>query len=91
MKINGVNINKIINSYNNNNKVDKKQEISKKDSVEISNVGKSLSAYSINENFTTPKEKIEKLKQEVSKGTYKRDAKLVAEKIIQTIKQQQTK
>ena len=32
------------------------------------------------------KEKIEKIKKEITNGTYKRDAKLVAEKVLENLK-----
>lgn len=87
MKINGVNPSEIIKLYSQNKKgVEKKEEVSKSDSIQISSLGKSLSAYSLDGNFVNRDEKIEKLRNEVSSGTYKRDSKLVAAKIIEEMK-----
>lgn len=87
MKINGVNPNKIVNFYSNNKKtVEKKEQIMQKDSIQISSAAKNLSSYLIDDNFTNSKEKIEKLKNEVANGTYNRDSKLVAAKILEEIK-----
>ena len=87
MKINGVNPNKIVNLYSNNKKnVERKSEVSQKDTIEISSVGKSLSSYSIDDKFINSNEKIEKLKNEIQNGTYNRDSKLVAAKILDAMK-----
>ncbi|MDW8799707.1 flagellar biosynthesis anti-sigma factor FlgM [Clostridium sp. A1-XYC3] len=87
MKINGVSPNNIVGLYSNNKMaVEKKMELSQKDSIQISSVAKSLSSYSIDDKFVTSKEKIERLKSEISNGTYNRDSKLVAAKILEEMK-----
>jgi negative regulator of flagellin synthesis FlgM len=89
MKINGVTPSKVMNLYSNNTKnVQKKTEVSKKDSVQISSLGKKLSSYSLEGETVNSKEKIEELRNQVSKGTYNRDSKLVAGKIIDETKRQ---
>lgn len=86
MKINGISQTKAINVYNDYKKnVDKKDVKPKGDSIEISSLGKSLSAYSTQETCVNSKEKIEGIAQEISKGTYNRDSKLIAEKIMEQI------
>jgi negative regulator of flagellin synthesis FlgM len=88
MKINGVNPSKGVEFYSNNIKnVQKKAEVSKKDSIQISSLGKSLSSYSLDDKFINSSENIEKIKGQISNGTYSRDSKLVAGKIIEEIKQ----
>jgi negative regulator of flagellin synthesis FlgM len=88
MKINNVGVNKVINLYNVNKKnIDKNPVKQTKDSIEISSVGKSLSSLSIEGGFGNSAEKIERLRNEVSKGTYKADSKLVASKMIDIMKE----
>lgn len=87
MKIDRISANKITRVYGKNKakevgKIDKP----KGDSVEISTIGKNLSSYSIDKNTINSKEKIEKLRMEVSTGTYNRDSKLVAYKMIDIMK-----
>lgn len=90
MKINGVNPSKVVNLYAQNKKnVDKKEQVSKKDSIEISSLGKNLSTYSLDENFVNPKEKIEKLKNQVESGTYNIDSKSIAKKILENMNKNQ--
>jgi len=86
------NTNKIINLYNNNKKnIENKESDGKskaKDSVEISSLGKSLSNYSTNEDIINSSEKVAKIKEEILKGTYNRDSKLVADGILEAMKEQ---
>ncbi|AGK97799.1 flagellar biosynthesis anti-sigma factor FlgM [Clostridium pasteurianum] len=91
MKINGVGLGKVLQMYNNNrvNKnvsENKTAEKSTKDSLEISKLGKSLSAYSTEDNFGTSKAKLAEIKKQVENGTYNRDSKLVAQKLLDHIK-----
>lgn len=88
MKINNVGVNKVINLYNVNKKnVDKSTAVEKKDTVEISSLGKSLSSLSLDGNFENSAKKIEALRNEVSQGTYKPDSRLVAQKMLDIIKE----
>lgn len=87
MKINRVAPSKITNVYG-KNKMSKSTNVNKtqKDTLQISDVGKSLSAYSSNIKGPSSKEKIERLRMEVSKGTYNKDSKLIAEKMFKIMK-----
>lgn len=88
MAINGVTSSKIVDFYNSTNKnmVQKKSAERSTDSIQISALGKSLSTYSLDDNFDISKAKIEELKNKVSNGTYNVDAKLVAQKIYDNFK-----
>lgn len=87
MKINGVGVNKIINLYNNNKKVAENNSVkNNKDRIEISSLGKSLSSLSVEENFENSTEKLEKIKNQISQGTYKADSTQTAKKMIDIIK-----
>lgn len=93
MKINGVGLGKVLQMYNNNSSNNNKNisenktaEKSAKDSLEISKLGKSLSAYSTEDNFGTSKAKLEEIKKQVENGTYNRDSKLVAQRLLDHIK-----
>ena len=87
MKINGVNPSKIVNLYSNQVKnVGKKTEVSQKDSIQISSLGKNLSSYSLDDKFVNSNEKIETIRNEIANGTYSRDSKLVAAKMLEEIK-----
>lgn len=93
MRVGGLNnADKIISLYNNNKKnIDDKELKDKgneKDSIQISSLGKSLSAYSTNGELVNSSEKLEKIKEEISKGIYNRDSKLVADSILRAIKEQ---
>ncbi len=87
MKISGINSSEFPNIH-----IDKKKNVKKADveaitdRVEISSVGKSLSGYSSGENFGVSAEKLNSIKNELTAGTYNRDSKLVAQKIIDTMK-----
>lgn len=87
MKINGVNPSKILNIYAKQVKnVEKQTTVQQKDSIQISSLGRNLSAYSLDENFVNSNEKIEALKNQIANGTYSVDSKLVAAKILEQIK-----
>ncbi|WP_010292443.1 flagellar biosynthesis anti-sigma factor FlgM [Clostridium senegalense] len=84
MKINSTSNFMAINSYKNVNKtVAKTNEVSIKDSCEISNLGKTLNTMAATDLKEAPTERIEKIKAQIKEGTYKVDSKLVAEKIIE--------
>lgn len=83
MKIIGNSINKIVNTY----EIKKKQtrdidKILKKDTLEISSVGKNLSSFAGDDISVDSTEKINRIKSEIENGTYKIDSKLIAEKIL---------
>ncbi len=87
MKITGVSSNDYISIHNDSKKsVDKKAEVNRKDRLEISSVGKSLSGYSTDGNFGVSDSKVQSIRSEVSAGTYNKDSKLVAQKIVDAMK-----
>ncbi|ERI90869.1 flagellar biosynthesis anti-sigma factor FlgM [Clostridiales bacterium oral taxon 876 str. F0540] len=87
MRINGVQPSKIVNLYNGNKKaIENSSSKSSKDSIEISSLGKSLSSISTEDSFGNSNEKIERIKKEISQGTYKADSKLTASKMIDIMK-----
>lgn len=89
MKIGGVGSNSAINSYDRNkNTLDNKKvnNNKKKDSIEISSLGKSLSKYSIEEGKINSKERVETIRQEISKGTYNTNSKYIAQGLIDAMK-----
>jgi negative regulator of flagellin synthesis FlgM len=87
MKINNVGVNKVINLYNVNKKnVEKSSAAEKRDTVEISSLGKSLSSLSNDTSFENSAQKIDNLRKEVSQGTYKPNSSLTAKKMIDAMK-----
>lgn len=87
MKISGTGINKIINIYEKNNKkIEKTKEVEKKDSLEISKIGKNLSSFAVDDKKSISQEKLEKIRNEIANGTYNVDGKLVAQKMIDIMK-----
>lgn len=87
MKINEISYSKAINMYRDSSKVNEKKAVSQRtDSLEISELGKSLSSYSIEGKNFSSEEKIQSIRSEISKGTYKSNSKLTAQKIIDIVK-----
>ncbi|WP_446897249.1 flagellar biosynthesis anti-sigma factor FlgM [Clostridium sp. LBM24168] len=87
MKVNGISSNQMVNPYSENKRGrDINHEVRGKDSISISSIGKSLSSYSLDGKAIDSKEKVEGIKKAISNGTYNVDAKLVAQKIIDTMK-----
>ena len=87
MKINGISQTKAIGLYNDYKKhVEKKEVKQQGDSIQISSLGKSLSTYSTEDILENRAEKVQSIANEVANGTYSRDSKLVAEKMLDNIK-----
>jgi negative regulator of flagellin synthesis FlgM len=87
MKINGIGPSNIVKMYNNNRAAENRRETEqKKDSLEISSVGRSLSAMSPEQNPINSEEKLEALRKAVAQGTYKPNAQQTAKKMIDIIK-----
>lgn len=88
MNINSVGVNKVINVYNDANKrgIEKKSDVKKSDSIEISNIGKSLSSFGLEKNLNISKERLDSLSNQVSNGTYKVDSSVLASKLLSVVK-----
>ena len=88
MNINSVGINSVTKIYNEANRktVDKKSETNKSDSIEISNIGKSLSSFSLEQKLNVSNERLESLSNQVSKGTYNVDSNVLATKLLNILK-----
>jgi len=90
MKINNVSMNKVINLYSDNKKVEsKKIEAVRKDSIEISKAARSLSGIHDGETFGNSEAKIEALRKQVSQGTYSANASSTAKRMIDIIKERE--
>jgi negative regulator of flagellin synthesis FlgM len=86
MKIDGVK-NNAVNFYKKNEaKTQPKATSVKKDTIELSTAGKSLSALSLDSKMLNSKDKIEAIKNAVDKGTYKMDSALTAKKMMDIMK-----
>ncbi|MBC8062828.1 MAG: flagellar biosynthesis anti-sigma factor FlgM [Clostridiaceae bacterium] len=87
MKITGVSSNDYLCIHSDSKKIVAKNTVSEKqDRLEISTVGKSLSSYSTDGSFGVSEEKLQGIRRQVSDGTYNRDSKLVAQKLIDLMK-----
>ena len=90
MKINNVSVNKVINLYSDNKRVEsKKTEAVKKDSIEISKTARSLSGIHSGETFGNSEAKIEELRNQISQGTYKSNATSTAKRMVDIIKERE--
>ncbi|MGH4121142.1 flagellar biosynthesis anti-sigma factor FlgM [Clostridium sp.] len=86
MKIDGVK-NNVVNFYKKSEaKTQPKATAIKKDTIELSSAGKNLSALSLDSKMHNSKEKIEAIKNDVNKGTYKMDSALTAKKMMDIMK-----
>lgn len=89
MKVNGIGSSRLVNMYNDNikeSKIDSNYKANR-DSIFISSAGKRLSTYSPNDDIIKDsKKKIESIKKAIENGNYKVDAKLVAQKMIDSMK-----
>ncbi|WP_035289815.1 flagellar biosynthesis anti-sigma factor FlgM [Clostridium sp. KNHs214] len=72
MKVNGINPNKVINMYGvkNSRALERKKDIDLSDKLEISDVGKSLSAYSIGNDIIPNDKKVREIKNKIASGKY---------------------
>ena len=88
MTINGVGSSKVIDLYSKVNKtVNNQTKVNKtSDSLQISNLGKSLSAYSLDDNFNVSNDKLNEIRSQIQNGTYNVSSKLVAQKLYDSIK-----
>ena len=87
MNIKGIGMQCIANLYNKNSvkKTNNVEKVTNKDTIEISSLGKSLSNYdSMN---VDNRQKVQELKEKISNGTYDVNAKLTAQSILNSIKE----
>ena len=87
MKIDGIKNNVVSFYKRNTSKIESTATVSKKDTIELSSVGKSLSSLSLDGKLVNSKEKIEAIRNQVMQGTYKMDSTLTAKKIIDVMKE----
>lgn len=86
MKIEGISSKEIMNIYS-KRKAERKSAVeAKQDTLEISSIGKSLCDYSTGEDFGISPEKLNSIKNEISSGTYNKDSKIVAQKMLDIMK-----
>lgn len=76
----------VINLNNKQNKTNNIKAAEKKDRIEISSAGRKLASYGTEDMNVTNDAKIEKLKNEIKKGTYNIDAKLTAQSLVDVMK-----
>lgn len=89
MKVTGTSVNKVISMYEINKKqVEKTKEVTKNDTLEISKLGKTLSSFAEGGITSMSPEKLEKIRNEISNGTYKVNPRLIAEKMMEAMKGQ---
>ena len=87
VNINRISANKVTSIYGKNKKVDvKKVNKQKKDTLEISSLGRAMSDYALNMKNIHSDKTVEKIRTEVKNGTYNRDSKLVAKKMFDIMK-----
>ncbi|EDS76695.1 regulator of flagellin synthesis, flgm [Clostridium botulinum C str. Eklund] len=87
MKITGISVNKVINIYETNkSKNVQSKKVCKKDTLEISKLGKELCTFENGEVSSTTPERIQEIKNQIAKGTYKVDSKLIAKKMLSKYK-----
>lgn len=90
MRITRIDVNKALGMYDKNNSktenIKMKNNKQQKDSIQISKVGRELSAIDINDSKIESGDKVEKIKKQIENGTYKVDSKLIAKKMIDIMK-----
>lgn len=87
MKINGITSNIKINLYNKKRKteVQNKNKAVSKDKIEISQLGKSLSQFSLQDEFILDKEKINSIKEKINNDKYDVNSRDIAKSLLETI------
>ncbi|MBE6051337.1 MAG: flagellar biosynthesis anti-sigma factor FlgM [Clostridium sp.] len=89
MNVKGIGSSNIINLYNkNSSKIVNKGKIEKNtDRIEISSIGRSLQDYLLDDINVDNSKKVEEIKNKIANGTYTVDSKLVAQSMIDIIKE----
>lgn len=92
MSIDRINRQTYINAYNSNSNksVDKVAKTKNVDRIEISELGKTLKNYSL-DNTTANTQKIAEIKNRIDSGTYNVDARLTAKSLLNAMKEQKDK
>jgi negative regulator of flagellin synthesis FlgM len=86
MKINAIAQSNMINAYNDTKKkITKSEEVTKKDSLEISAAARNLNSMSIDTIKENSASKIESIKNQVKQGTYNPSSRLVAQRMMAMI------
>ena len=87
MSIDRINRQSFITTYNTNSKrnIEKVNKINNTDTIEISDLGKSLKDYSMTSDINNAK-KVAEIKSRVEAGTYNVDARLTAKSILNHMK-----
>lgn len=88
MSIDRISRQQYINAYNSNRSksVDRISKSKDVDRIEISDIGKSLKAYSSN-NIVGNAQKVADIKNKIDSGTYNVDARLTAQSLLNAIKE----
>lgn len=86
MKIGSINPRNIENMYKSNKIEEKNIKNQRKDTIQISDLGKYLSEVNSNKKEEIDIEKVNELKKKIDNGTYKIDSKDIAKKILEHIR-----
>lgn len=87
MNIRGISPNSnVINLNKKQNKVNNIKAAEQKDRIEISSAGRKLMSYGAEAMNVNNEAKIEKIKNDIKKGTYNIDAKLTAQSLVDVMK-----
>ncbi|KYH34794.1 hypothetical protein CLTEP_12590 [Clostridium tepidiprofundi DSM 19306] len=83
MNIDRISANKVMSIYGKSKRVNvKKVDEQKRDTLEISSLGRAMSDYVLNMKSIHSDENVKKIRTEVKNGTYNRNSKLVAKKMF---------
>lgn len=89
MKI-GINVNKVMNVYNQGSKIDKNSNTKQKssDTIELSQTGKDFAKYiEIAKNSDMENSKVDEIKKLIEKGDYKVDSSKLAKSLVDFMKE----
>ncbi|WP_102400964.1 flagellar biosynthesis anti-sigma factor FlgM [Haloimpatiens massiliensis] len=91
MKVNGINPSKIVNMYGvkNSRALEKKKDVDLSDKLEISEIGKSLSAYSMENDVIPNDKKVREIKNKIASGKYSVDPEDLAKSIMQAFERKE--
>lgn len=89
MSIDRISRQQYVNAYNSNRSksIDKVSKTKDVDRIEISDIGKSLKTYSANGNVIGNAQKVADIKNKIDSGTYKVDARLTAQSLLNAMKE----